>query len=352
MPKQRWSRRLVARTQDFHSCNTGSIPVGTTDIIEITFNDSTCMKPRIFFKFTLYALGLLVAGAALSGVYFSAYYRADRAHDSAVEQILTEHQNDITWARYQLAALLETDRTVTDRLEAESAKRLAVEQEAKDAQGKINLLSQTVEKNTLPKISDIITQWRPRIAAVHCEWPVKNDVRTTKSGTGVLLSDSTRLSPSVITSKHLLQNAGVPPEQCSLDFPDQPGDIDIPVSDIILSKSKYDWARIEITNPPLYASIFAKTATKRCTEKPAIGDGVVILGYPKIGTKADITATEGIISGTDGNYYITSAKVERGNSGGAAILVKDNCYLGIPTFVDAGEIESLARILKHEQIDD
>ena len=65
----------------------------------------------------------------------------------------------------------------------------------------------------------------------------------------------------------------------------------------------------------------------------------------KKATRTDVTATEGIISGFDGDYYITSAKVEHGNSGGAAILVKESCELGIPTFVQTGSIESLARIL-------
>ena len=82
-----------------------------------------------------------------------------------------------------------------------------------------------------------------------------------------------------------------------------------------------------------------------CTRKPSVGDSVVILGYPSIGSRTSVTATEGIIAGYDGNYFITSAKVEQGNSGGAAILVKDNCLLGIPTFAQVGKVESLARIL-------
>ena len=40
-----------------------------------------------------------------------------------------------------------------------------------------------------------------------------------------------------------------------------------------------------------------------------------------------------------------TAKVEKGNSGGAAISLEDDCYLGTPTYSLAGEIESLARIL-------
>ncbi len=58
-----------------------------------------------------------------------------------------------------------------------------------------------------------------------------------------------------------------------------------------------------------------------------------------------MTVTEGIISGFDENYFITSAKVEQGNSGGAAISLKNNCYLGTPTFSTKGNLESLARIL-------
>jgi hypothetical protein len=69
------------------------------------------------------------------------------------------------------------------------------------------------------------------------------------------------------------------------------------------------------------------------------------LGYPSIGAKESITATEGILSGFDEEYYTTSAKIEQGNSGGAAIHVKNDCFLGLPTLVLAGRIESLARIL-------
>jgi hypothetical protein len=69
------------------------------------------------------------------------------------------------------------------------------------------------------------------------------------------------------------------------------------------------------------------------------------LGYPSVGAREGITATDGIISGFDKPYYITSAKIERGNSGGAAIHVKNNCLLGLPTLVVAGQVESLARIL-------
>jgi S1-C subfamily serine protease len=95
----------------------------------------------------------------------------------------------------------------------------------------------------------------------------------------------------------------------------------------------------------VFASVPAMLPSQVCTEKPKIGDKVVILGYPGIGAQDSVTATEGIISGFDANYYTTSAKIEKGNSGGAAIDVERNCFLGLPTLVITGQIESLARIL-------
>ena len=83
-----------------------------------------------------------------------------------------------------------------------------------------------------------------------------------------------------------------------------------------------------------------------CQKKASIGDSLIVLGYPSYGADySEITATEGIVSGYDGEYYTTSAKIEQGNSGGVAILQKDNCYLGIPTAVRLGAFESLGRIL-------
>ena len=76
-----------------------------------------------------------------------------------------------------------------------------------------------------------------------------------------------------------------------------------------------------------------------------IGDEVAIIGYPSIGSTVGPTLTRGNIAGREGNFYVTDAKIERGNSGGAAILIKKNCYLGIPTSVVAGTHESLGRIL-------
>ncbi len=85
------------------------------------------------------------------------------------------------------------------------------------------------------------------------------------------------------------------------------------------------------------------------------GERIVILGYPSIGTSSgeDLTVTEGIISGVEEGFsfsdkkqftwYVTSAKIEQGNSGGTAIA-SDGCFIGIPTWSTRGELESQGRI--------
>ena len=108
----------------------------------------------------------------------------------------------------------------------------------------------------------------------------------------------------------------------------------------------YDYGNIIISRPTQQIiSVANNSKYTTCEGRASAGEQVLILGYPGIGSSNDITVTDGIISGYENGYYITSAKIEHGNSGGAAILVEKNCYLGIPSFAYSGEIESLARIL-------
>ena len=108
----------------------------------------------------------------------------------------------------------------------------------------------------------------------------------------------------------------------------------------------FDAAFVTLDAQNIPESVISNTAEYPiCSVSPQIGEEVLILGYPKIGSTDSITGTEGIISGYDGNFFITSAKISKGNSGGAAISVQDNCYFGIPTLVKADEVESLGRIL-------
>ena len=80
-----------------------------------------------------------------------------------------------------------------------------------------------------------------------------------------------------------------------------------------------------------------------------IGDRVLIYGYPAIGGKT-ITGTGGIISGFDGFKVKVDAKIEHGNSGGAAFLDKGRCWFGIPEVVTIGELESLGWVINYSAL--
>jgi len=93
---------------------------------------------------------------------------------------------------------------------------------------------------------------------------------------------------------------------------------------------------------------YARDESKSPTcDSVSIGDHLSIFGYPAIGGET-LTVTDGIVSGSESDfgtrYLKTSAKIDHGNSGGIAF--KDSgCVAGIPTFVQRGQLESIARVL-------
>ncbi len=193
-----------------------------------------------------------------------------------------------------------------------------------------------------------IQYWRARTASIKCTWPLSVLGEEIKgSGSGLWISSE----GVVITANHVVaRDDGLgnlfKASSCAVKLP---GDEEVQVARTAISA----WRNLDgvmalrIANPT--AKMKQASSGTVCSKAPATGDPMLILGYPSIGSTADVTVTDGIISGTEKyegeNYYITSAKIEQGNSGGAAILVDKNCYLGMPVFVRLGELESLGRIL-------
>lgn len=200
--------------------------------------------------------------------------------------------------------------------------------------------------------AQIISEWRPRIAYVECDWKNSSGVvYQTLSGSGILTQEKNGY-PAIVTNQHVVvdPSTGTPTSLCRIQIPDHNKTITAGTAQISKSSAGYDWARIDLDSSDAYINSVAAKSFSVCSASPSLGTSIVILGYPGIGSQTDITATEGIISGYDNNYFITSAKVEHGNSGGAAILLQQNCYLGIPTFTRTGGLESLARILSAKYI--
>lgn len=228
------------------------------------------------------------------------------------------------------------------------------------------IIQQTIIKEIPAPVSmvisdlpSIIKQWRPRIAYIACEWRYSNgEISARGSGSG-LLTNTTDIKDGsmtvILTSGHVIfKDDKYKPAVCDISLPGISNSFRVTEGEtpdpFRKANSGLDWGTIRLNFSNDYMKLLAEPGLSLCKESASVGDDIVILGYPGIGSQTDITATEGIISGHDGNYYITSAKVEHGNSGGVAISRKDNCYLGIPTFAKTGDVESLARILDAQTI--
>ncbi len=205
------------------------------------------------------------------------------------------------------------------------------------------------EKPKTIDLPSIINEWRLRVAHITCEWHYSDtgDIYLRKAGSGLALVTA-KDGIVILTNAHVITDQGkYSPWICSIRLPEDNNIFSVSYGTDAFNMSFYDldWGTIKITGPDEYITNLTSPRVRYCPTKASLGDAIVILGYPGVGSQTDITATEGIISGYDGDYFITSAKVEQGNSGGVAILLKDNCYLGIPSFASVGGIESLARIL-------
>ncbi|PIR88748.1 MAG: hypothetical protein COU09_00585 [Candidatus Harrisonbacteria bacterium CG10_big_fil_rev_8_21_14_0_10_44_23] len=282
--------------------------------------------------------------------YFKAYQASQAERNSLIDQQLNFHQNILNDYGLVLRALISENEVVAERIQEEREQRLLSQLETQAANQKIAKLENDLEESKNPNLSEIISGWRPKIAKLRCQWRQGNKILSA-SGSAVVFSQiGDNLQPAILTSYHILAAAGSLADSCTIQLPDDSKQYSVTEENISRYSKSRDWAIINIPSPSATVYQSAATDLSRCTKEPDVGETIVILGYPSVGSKDDVTATEGIISGKDGYYLITSAKVERGNSGGAAIYAKENCYLGIPSFVNAGDIESLARILKQNII--
>ncbi|MDQ5957950.1 MAG: serine protease Do [Patescibacteria group bacterium] len=233
-------------------------------------------------------------------------------------------------------ALVDGNSELAQNLEEERSKREQSEATVLASEKKLAALTANLDAGDITKI---ITEWSGRVVKIECivEFTDGTNKKSTASGVATTNAGVTE----IYTSKHVVEEKGVLAKECQVKSED--GTIEV-VADIIKADSSKDLAILSFSKS-VRLPITAMTAVKKCTIKPVLGDQVVILGYPSVGSSKGVTATDGIISGSDKDFYITSAKIERGNSGGAAIYVKNNCLLGLPTLVVAGQVESLARIL-------
>lgn len=295
---------------------------------------------------------------------------------------------------YYNRAQIEKSKLANEEIQKEAEKEKARKDELDKLKGEIESLknrpSQTIIQNIAPKSNNgnppslamVVKEWTPRIAQITCKYVLlpgtggslpKFSISTDPeygAGSGFLMQiydqKLQRTIVAVITNWHVLSghNGFSPAETCKIKIGSylyEVSGLDIGIRQIsnadgsdegsieMIDGVPYkiwdpDAGYLIIENPaPEIRRLAQESAI--CPSKPQIGEDVVVLGFPAIGATQSITATNGIISGIDQRYYVTSAKIDHGNSGGATFWIRENCYIGIPTFALTGEIESLARIL-------
>ncbi|OHA58589.1 MAG: hypothetical protein A2571_02355 [Candidatus Vogelbacteria bacterium RIFOXYD1_FULL_44_32] len=293
-------------------------------------------KKEAELLFKIICLGLIIITLVFSSL---AYYQTNqkfRAVKLASAKIETSLKQEINDLREIVTALTNGNEQLAQNLEAERIKREESEITTQASNKKLAEISAGLDASDITRL---ISEWNPRVVKLECvvEFADKTTKKSTASGV-VNVSDAVT---KIYTSKHVVEEKGVLAKDCRVVSSDVT--TKFATSNITID-ANIDLAYLNFTKI-LDLPGGVSLPVKKCAQKPILGDQVVILGYPSVGSTNGVTATEGIISGFDKEYYITSAKIERGNSGGAAILVKNNCLLGLPTLVVAGQIESLARIL-------
>ena len=287
---------------------------------------------------------ITIAVILIAGYFGYLMYQGSQQQKIILEKVNKEQQDLL---QKQQAELEQTKAEIGKIADAQKISQEATQKaqnSALEAQRKLQ-----EQQNNNPDLSSVVTQWRPFVAYIECDFTY-TDTNGTKNltlgGSGILIINSPT-DASVLTNKHVVMYKSKYPTVCRIQIPNDKNIFYVDYDNIIPSpeSSGLDGAFLRIKQPDNYIKNLTSVKIMYCAGTPSIGDSIVILGYPSIGSTTDITATEGIISGYDGDYYITSAKVEHGNSGGLAISLKNNCYLGLPTFVEAGSLESLARIL-------
>lgn len=277
---------------------------------------------------------LLIAVFSLLFLYFK----------SQVDDIKTIHKETIgTIEQYQLEQneKYNTQEALYEKMKNDFEKYRMMALETKEL----------VDSNKQPEISNIVRKWRPYTAYIICSWTEPKEAYG--SGSGKIEKLDEEGNALILTNKHVLFKEDSTPEECLVTFPEITKIYKLEKPKVE-SDDALDVAYLTVTEPDQFIlSLITNVKDERlCLDGVSLGDKIIALGYPGIGTSGDVTVTDGIISGSEDEFYISTVKLDYGNSGGLAVHVEKNCYLGIPTASVAGEIESLARILKYSEIMD
>ena len=213
-------------------------------------------------------------------------------------------------------------------------------------------VAQTIAATKTEKtVVEIVKEWSPQVVFISCVWSSsRGEPVVGLSGSGFLTNFNDG-EMAIITNKHVILYEDVySPTYCNVGFLNA-DTYDITDQNSFRFSADYDIGRLTLPEiKQTTRDLIKRTDGFYCPDVAEIGEKIVVLGYPGNGSKEGITVTEGIISGYDHAYYVTSAKIDHGNSGGIAISLKNNCIVGIPSASVGGKLESLGRILSSKAV--
>lgn len=179
---------------------------------------------------------------------------------------------------------------------------------------------------------DIIKTWRPYVVRVTCIFLDANGSKKSYSDGSGLLSNNPSKGSIIVTNKHVFSPANMASsDYCEVYFPESKEVVKVDKKDRFVNGKGYDLGALVITQPSSYVSELTKaqlTNTKDCPANQDSTDNIIIVGYPKGSSKEDISYKEGQLVGYRNPYFISSATVVEGYSGGIAVSLKDNCFVG------------------------
>lgn len=300
---------------------------------------------------------------------FNTGLRRDQMADM-ITRIMKKRDGKLSEYLGERAKLVATYSSISDGTDL--IKQLALQQMPQIATSKQQEQTNQNQANTTPTIQsqqnssiELIKKFSPAIVKLTCAVN-SND---SSQGSGTLFFNPGNGVFTIFTNYHVIKTDDGSPPLCIVTvYPNSPS-----LTGALAYKSQAgsfkDFGGLDISAFSVEAiddsvgqSLFGQSTSKPFSYlqqlaldgkttvlcgQPQIGEKVFILGYPALGGDS-ITVTDGIIAGVENDgitkYYKTSAKVEHGNSGGAAIL-ENGCFLGIPTLAISGSVESLAYIL-------
>jgi len=291
--------------------------------------------------------------------------------DNLIKQLQEDKDNLIKKQQEELRIKSEEEKEVLKK-EIESLKTKSDNQaknqkltDTKLAELKEELESSKVSQSNYNEQSSAVIG---AIAKVYCD--LDNNKSTTGSGSVWSYNDNYYL----VTNYHVLEDANGINEFCAItlvqdwnavteDFDKAYQDDNLLIYAVDTSAYTY-WEDLDLAisklivyeQPLSYLEYIAMvTNENECNENFSADTKLKIIGYPYTSAFTLPTITEGIISSWEdiGNagYYITSAKIEHGNSGGIAVTENYYCMVGIPSAVVVGSSESLGRILVLNELD-